>query len=560
MGIKISADSGTGIKGNAHFAGAAIRHGDLEYTSGAASTIGDSTHGLAVDGSKFDDARVLIRSTGARIDGSRITGHPGDFVDYAVAINDGVGATMTCDTITKNSGGIVVFSVGGTASTALTITDSNIFDNREPPPPAPYLPADIDASELSSPSVPVAARTNWWGQPGGPVPGEINNPAFVDSSSPLDAPSDCAPPILQGTFIPLSPARIVDTRTTSPLGPNMTRDVQATGQGGVPSDGVSAVVVNITATDPTAGSYLTVFPTGTARPLASNLNFRPGQTIPNLVVVKLGAGGKFSVYNAQGSTHFIADVVGWYSDGTTAGARYNAVTPSRLLDTRNSHPVGPNSSVDVQATGQGGVPASGVSAVVVNITATEPTVGSYLTAFPTGTSPPLASNLNFGPGQTIPNLVVVKLGAGGKFSVYNAQGFTHVIADVVGWYSDAGSTNGQRFNALVPARILDTRTSHTPVGPNSGIDVQAAGQGGVPSSGVSAVVVNVTATDPTTGSYLTAYPSGGPVPTASNLNFGPGQTIPNLVVVKLGTGGKFSVYNAQGNTDVIADVIGWYGP
>jgi hypothetical protein len=155
---------------------------------------------------------------------------------------------------------------------------------------------------------------------------------------------------------------------------------------------------------------------------------------------------------------------------------------------------------------------------------------------------------------------VVKLGAGGKFSVYNAQGFTHVIADVVGWYSDAGSTNGQRFNALVPARILDTRTSHTPVGPNSGIDVQAAGQGGVPSSGVSAVVVNVTATDPTTGSYLTAYPSGGPVPTASNLNFGPGQTIPNLVVVKLGTGGKFSVYNAQGNTDVIADVIGWYGP
>jgi hypothetical protein len=91
--------------------------------------------------------------------------------------------------------------------------------------------------------------------------------------------------------------------------------------------------------------------------------------------------------------------------------------------------------MDVQGAGVGGVPATGVSAVVVNITATEPTAGSYLTAFPTGTAKPLASNLNFGPGQTIPNLVVVKLGAGGKFSLYNAVGSTHVIADVVGWYS-----------------------------------------------------------------------------------------------------------------------------
>ena len=141
------------------------------------------------------------------------------------------------------------------------------------------------------------------------------------------------------------------------------------------------------------------------------------------------------MYNAQGWTHFIADVVGWYTDGSAGGARYTPLTPARILDTRIPHsPVGPNSSVDVQATGFGGVPSTGVSAVVVNLTATEPTAGSYLTAFPTGGSPPLASNLNFGPGQTIPNLVVVKLGTGGKFSVYNAQGLTHVIADVVGWY------------------------------------------------------------------------------------------------------------------------------
>ena len=117
-----------------------------------------------------------------------------------------------------------------------------------------------------------------------------------------------------GTFVPMPPARILDTRTTqSPIGPNASIDVQASGQGGIPNAGVSAVVVNITATQPTAGSYLTAFPTGAAVPLASNLNFSPGQTVPNLVVVKLGTGGKFSLYNAQGSTHVIADVVGWYA-------------------------------------------------------------------------------------------------------------------------------------------------------------------------------------------------------------------------------------------------------
>jgi Tol biopolymer transport system component len=363
-----------------------------------------------------------------------------------------------------------------------------------------------------------------------------------------------------GTFVPLPPTRILDTRVThTPVGPDSSIEVQATGKSGLPAAGISAVVVNLTATEPSEGSYLTAFPTGTAHPLASNLNFGPGQTIANLVVVKVGTGGEFSIYNARGFTHVIADVVGWYSDGSAvAGDRYTPLAPARILDTRATHsPVGPNQTIDVQATGEGLVPSGGVSAVVVNITATEATAGSYLTAFPTGTAPPVASNLNFGPGQTIANLVVVKLGTGGKFTIYNAQGFTQVIADVVGWYSDDPSAEGSRLTATSPARILDTRTTHTPIGPNASVDVQAAGTAPVP-PGALAVVVNLTATDPTAGSYLTAFPAGTAKPLASNLNFGPGQTVPNSVVVKLGTGGKFSVYNAAGSTDVIADVVGWY--
>jgi hypothetical protein len=80
----------------------------------------------------------------------------------------------------------------------------------------------------------------------------------------------------------------------------------------VPATGVSAVVMNVTVTQPTASSVLTVWPSGEPQPNASNLNYVAGQTVPNLVVVKVGAGGKVNLRNYSGSTHVVADVVGWY--------------------------------------------------------------------------------------------------------------------------------------------------------------------------------------------------------------------------------------------------------
>jgi hypothetical protein len=119
-----------------------------------------------------------------------------------------------------------------------------------------------------------------------------------------------------------------------------------------------------------------------------------------------------------------------------------------------------------------------------------------------------------------------------------------------------------QFTPLPPARLLDTRNGtggfSSPVGPGQSINVQVTGVGGVPQSGVAAVALNVTAVDPSDVSYLTVYPTGGAVPTASNLNVGPGETVPNLVIGKVGSGGKVSVYNAVGTTDVVFDVAGWY--
>ncbi|HEV2069726.1 MAG TPA: S8 family serine peptidase [Acidimicrobiales bacterium] len=120
-------------------------------------------------------------------------------------------------------------------------------------------------------------------------------------------------------------------------------------------------------------------------------------------------------------------------------ALYNPLVPSRILDTRSGNgapkaKLGSGATMDLQVTGRGGVPSSGVNAVVMNVTVTEPSSGGHLTAWPTGSSLPLASNLNFVAGQTVPNLVVAKVGTGGKVSLRNNFGEVHVVADVVGWY------------------------------------------------------------------------------------------------------------------------------
>ena len=106
---------------------------------------------------------------------------------------------------------------------------------------------------------------------------------------------------------------ILDTRIAQKLGANQSMSVAIAGNGPIPNTGVVTVVLNVTVTGPTAGSYLTAWPDGDSRPLASDLNFTAGQTVPNMVVVKVGADGRINLYNAFGSVDVVIDVMGWYS-------------------------------------------------------------------------------------------------------------------------------------------------------------------------------------------------------------------------------------------------------
>jgi hypothetical protein len=382
-----------------------------------------------------------------------------------------------------------------------------------------------------------------------------------------------------GGFHALTPVRILDTRSgAGALAPGATLTVTIAGSGGVPSTGVSAVVLNVTATDTTAAGYLTLFPAGLSVPLASNLNWTRGQTTAKLVTVGLSAGGAVSAHNGPGSADLIFDVAGYYSTPEVSPGPeglFNPLVPYRLLDTRTTNP-GPvaklsaGQTLNLQVTGRGGVPSSGVSAVVLNVTATNPSTAGYLTVFPAGLATRLASTLNFAAHQTVPNRVMVGVNGAGQVSIFNGAGTTDVVADVNGWFTDhTAGGNGSRFTPVTPTRILDSRYGTggftTPWGPGSGRAVVVAGAGGVPAmtdaNPPTAVVANLTVTDTTTPGALIAWPDGAAQPTASDVNWPQGGTVPNPVIVQVGPSGEVDLDNIAGCADVVMDVVGWFtGP
>ncbi len=233
-------------------------------------------------------------------------------------------------------------------------------------------------------------------------------------------------------------------------------------------------------------------------------------------------------------------------------------------------PVGASTTINLQVAGRGGVPPSGVGAVALNVTVTYPTAPGYMTVFAAGSARPQTSNLNFVPGLTVPNRVIAKVGTGGQVSLFNVQGTLDLVVDVNGWFTDGSdptATAGE-FTGVTSTRILDTRYGmggfSSPVGPMGTISVPVAGYGGVPpmssNTTPSAVVLNVTVTNTTAPSFLRLYPSdANPLPQTSDLNWTTGKTVPNLVIVRPGADGKIAMYNNAGSTDVVVDVLGWYG-
>jgi hypothetical protein len=421
-------------------------------------------------------------------------------------------------------------------------------------------------------------------------------------------------PVGTGTFVPLAPARALDTRLDGgKVTAEVARVADLTGVG-VPTD-AAAVALNVTVTEPATDGYLALGPAGIGVPFVSNLNFVAGETTANAAVVAASNGQV--QYLSSTATHVVIDVFGYWDPISvpTAPGRFTPVGPVRVLDTRDDNTVVGPAGRTVSVAGAG-VPA-GAIAVAVTLTATASTAPGYLTAWGAG-SAPWVSNVNYDTGQNVANFAIVPLDGAGNISVLAASS-THLVVDVSGYFTGplAGASITGAFVARTPARALDTRDGtgrrapedtancadfatwdeaneqfwtyktlgdpymldspdnddipceSLPGNPGQPVPLTDA-NARVPAEGVihtldsraagsaTAYVMNLTVADPAGGGFITAYPTGTARPWASNVNpTHPGHIRPGLAFVGVGTADQISIFTS-GKAHLVADSAGWF--
>jgi hypothetical protein len=418
-----------------------------------------------------------------------------------------------------------------------------------------------------------------------------------------------------GEYHALTPARIFDSRAglpgsehdVAPLGAKpvsgtgSTFDVQLLGLGGVPASAseVLGVVANITVTDPTTSGYLNAYGSGEAAGAAAIINFVPGQTVPNLAIVRPGSNGKLTVVLAagSGSANVVIDVFGWFSTSSSAtrGARLVPVTPGRIFDSRiglNRTPTGPLAAGETVTIPIRGVDAvdpartdivpadTNVVGVVLNMagvnnlsTSTNTHLSVIPSDLPAGQKPSTA-NLNLSKGLVKSNMVIVPVDpTDGSIRLFNNAGTTDVVLDVVGYLianRDVLTRAGRIVPLASPFRVFDTREAKwnaTPLGAGQAEDwsfsdfASSVTIGGVSVGNQMGVIGNLTAAslvrqfpNVPVGSYLTVYPTGDTRPTSANLNMIEGPPpVPNMTIMKYGPSATVRVYNFAGNVHYVYD-------
>ena len=391
-----------------------------------------------------------------------------------------------------------------------------------------------------------------------------------------------ATPVIEGSYVSVIPARIAGTVSTSvPIAAAATLNVQVTGTTLPVPAGASAAVVNVTAVNPTANGFLTVFTEGLATtPLVSNVNFTIGMNVANLVTVPLSATGGISIFNSAGTTGVDVDVEGYYTStpSTTGSGLYNSISPVRALGTLAvGTAIAGGTSVPVTVAGITGVPAN-ATAVVVNVTAEHSTLPSFLTVYPAGAaSVPTASNLNFGKqlkNAAIANRATVTVGNAGQIEVFNHAGSVNVDVDVDGYYSGAGGVGSYFTPLTTPIRVTDTRTgvngNAIPAATSESFNLATA-LSTIPAT-ASSVVANFTVIPGNANGFLTVYPgmSTTTVPVASDVNWTPTTLspatalgVPNFTIADTAGTGSVEVYNGPKNgatINLLIDAFGYFGP
>lgn len=422
----------------------------------------------------------------------------------------------------------------------------------------------VDGTSLSSNAAGTSVTVD---TPPGTAAGSV--PVVVETEGGLSAASTATQfTYLSNAEIPasytaLNPYRALDTRQPGAggaLGAGATRSLKVAGVGSVPSD-ATAVVVNVTLTQPTASTSVTLYPEGGARPSVSSTIVSKGGTVAHLVEVEVGAGGEIAIENATGDVQVIIDVEGYFAPvvaGSHAGDLVG-LHPTTVLNTAakgGGGPLGAGATRTLKLSGVGPVPSTGVAAVVLQITSTGATrpISSpdWVEVYPLGTARTLSSVLNPAAGATTSNVVVAKLGTAGSVVLYNRNGSTNLSVTVLGYFSSSSATVPADVNTLpTPATLLNTAATGGggKLGPATTRSLKVTGIDQIP-IGATEVWLDVTVSSTSAASSLTLYATGSPRPSVPSLTWAAHQTVSEFVEVPVSALGSISLYNHAGNANV----------
>lgn len=510
----------------------------------------------------------------------------------------------------KNGGAVAVGAVDPPAGTAIGAYSSQGPTNDGRIKPDMSAPAGFNSTSYGEPfsgtsaASPVAAGAAALllganlATPGGGVaalvkhfttdlgtPGPDNT--FGTGKLLLPFPPGAASAATPGKYVPLAlPVRGLDTRPggqhvgpaalTGPYQKESVIDFDVLGETIVPDTGVSAVVINLTSVGAPSTGFLQAYPyLRASNGQTSTLNISTVTAArPNFAIVPVGVDGQISVYIQSGG-NVIIDVLGYYVDGQGAGAADGRFVPlddpERWMDSRGQSgaplPVGFGSprlantgeTVGVATLPTTEVPATAVSALVVNITATNAQANGFLQAIPTGAVGAIHSNVNYTVGSASANTAIIPLGDGDGISVITSQS-THIIVDVVGYITDSSAdvdTLGL-FVPIVPGRAYNSRTGPAfTAGESRTITLTGLSPAPLPvvPPGAAGVSANLTVVSPTNGGFLKVYPNTEP--NTSNLNFATGKTVANAALLALNGSGQVTAKMSQPG-HVLIDINGYF--
>jgi surface antigen len=384
----------------------------------------------------------------------------------------------------------------------------------------------------------------------------------------VTAPDPASVPGAGSPYVPVPPHQLLDIQTSAdPLAVDSTRYLTVGGVDQVAQNAV-AVVLNVTASAASAPGTITVYPVGESPPTVANLSFAGGQTVSNLAAVQVGDEGKVAVHDAGGAAQLTVDAEGYFAEESgmgTAGS-YVPLNPVTIADTtpgsgepNSGSPLAPEGVLNVQVAGAGGVPLSGTEAVALEVTVTDTTESSSLTAYPAGTAVPPTSDVSWAAGATAVNEVIAPTGAGGEVSFRNAQGDADLVVNVLGYFTDGTITPASAglFIPVPPAQALNTASSAGTLQAGGDLQEQFAGIDGI-SPTADAVVVALSSTNATQPTLLGITPEPGIAPTVAGP--GAGQNVPTLTFASLDAEGAAGIHNAAGTADAIVDVFGYFEP